>query len=587
MEEILEQKMMGAENQEAAHLESSKEDMESLVLGDDFSDTSTKLTSKSFASYRSAMTTLSNSFASTAASIHPLCVPTSTVSDSDPLLSPTSRPVMNSSNSFKKNGSNNSYQEPPSYADFIHSPLDDHAHNCEANGGDSSGGDLEKSESFSRLHSSTADYLDIKVSSPQKEVESSGSIVPGNNTFMTYLITTKTNISDYGGSEFSVRRRFRDVVTLSDRLTEAYRGFFIPARPDKSIMESQVMQKQDFIEQRRVALEKYLRRLAGHPMVKKSDELRVFLQVQGKLPLPTSVDVASRMLDGAVKLPKQLFGDSGSVMGPQDVVQPAKGGRDLLRLFKELKQSMANDWGGSKPPVSEEDKEFLENKERFRNLEQQLTNASKQAESFVKAQQDLGETMGELGLAFIKLTKFENEAAVLNIQRERAAVMKAVAIAAVKASRYYRGLNSQTVKHLDTLHDYMGLMLAVHNGFSDRSSALLTVQTLISELSSVKSRAEKLQTSSLKIFGGDHSRRQKLKELEETIRMTEDSQNCAIRQYERIQENNKSEIERLDRERKVDFVNMLKGFVNNQVAYTEKIENEWRKVAEETSKYAK
>lgn len=202
--------------------------------------------------------------------------------------------------------------------------------------------------------------------------------MPGNNTYVTYLITTKSNISDYGGSECSVRRRFRDVVTLSDRLSEAYRGFFIPPRPDKSIVESQVMHKQEFVEQRTEALEKYLRRLAAHPVIKKSDELRVFLQVQGKLPLPTSVDVASRMLDGAAKLPKQLFGDSVSVMGPQDVVQPAKGGRDLLRLFKELKQSMANDWGASRPPVEEEDKEFLEKKIWLNDLEQHLTNASKQ-----------------------------------------------------------------------------------------------------------------------------------------------------------------------------------------------------------------
>jgi hypothetical protein len=66
----------------------------------------------------------------------------------------------------------------------------------------------------------------------------------------------------------------------------------------------------------------------------------------------------------------------------------------------------------------------------------------------VKAQQDMGETMGELGLAFIKLTKFENEEAVFNSQRVRAADMKNVATAAVKASRFYRELNAQTVKHL-------------------------------------------------------------------------------------------------------------------------------------------
>lgn len=56
--------------------------------------------------------------------------------------------------------------------------------------------------------------------------------------------------------------------------------------------------------------------------------------------------------------------------------------------------------------------------------------------------------MGELGLAFIKLTKFENEEAVFNSQRSRAADMKNLATAAVKASRFYRELNLHTVKHL-------------------------------------------------------------------------------------------------------------------------------------------
>ena len=56
--------------------------------------------------------------------------------------------------------------------------------------------------------------------------------------------------------------------------------------------------------------------------------------------------------------------------------------------------------------------------------------------------------MGELGLAFIKLTKFENEEAVFNSQRARANDMKNLATVAVKASRFYRELNSQTVKHL-------------------------------------------------------------------------------------------------------------------------------------------
>ena len=60
----------------------------------------------------------------------------------------------------------------------------------------------------------------------------------------------------------------------------------------------------------------------------------------------------------------------------------------------------------------------------------------------------MAETLGELGLTLIKLTKFEHEEAVFNCQRVRAADTKNVATAAVKASRCYRELNAQTVKHL-------------------------------------------------------------------------------------------------------------------------------------------
>lgn len=61
--------------------------------------------------------------------------------------------------------------------------------------------------------------------------------------------------------------------------------------------------------------------------------------------------------------------------------------------------------------------------------------------------------MGELGLAFLKLMKFENQEASCNAQRARAADMKNVATATVKASRLYRELNAQTVKHLVILPD--------------------------------------------------------------------------------------------------------------------------------------
>ncbi|XP_020086992.1 sorting nexin 2B-like isoform X1 [Ananas comosus] len=497
-------------------------------------------------------------------------------------ISPTSSP------------SSSSFLDPPSYADVVFSPFDSPNSAAGARAGDDDGGGAS---SLRRGGSGgcgggggAAEYLWIEVTDPQKEQDpaaaSAASLVSGSgSTYVSYLVAS----AGRDGSERRVRRRFRDFVTLADRLAEAYRGFFVPPRPDKSVVESQVMQKSEFVELRRAALERYLRRLAAHPVIARSDELRVFLQAQGKLPLPATTDVASRMLDGVAKLPGQLFGEApaGYAAAPQDVVQPAKGGRDLLRIFKELKQSVAYDWGGVKPLVVEEDKEFLERKEKILDLEQQLTTTSQQAEALVKAQQDIGETMGELGLAFIKLAKFETEEAIFDSQRARAADTKCVATAAVKASRLYRELNAQTVKHLDTLHEYLGLMLAVSNAFSDRASALLTVQTLMSDLSSLHARAEKLEAASSKIFGGDRTRLRKVEELRETIRATEDAKSCAIREYERIKENNRNELERLDRERHDDFLSMLKGFIINQVGYSEKIASVWATVADETRGYAR
>lgn len=466
----------------------------------------------------------------------------------------------------------NSFLDPPSYAEAIFTSFDSNGHD----------------QTLEPSPRSGSDYLHISVSDPKEEQELTNSLVPGGNSYHTYLITTRTNKPEFGGpgGEFSVRRRFREVVTLSERLSEAYRGYVIPVRPEKSSVERKVMQKEEFVEQRRVALEKYLRKLGLHPVIGKSEELKLFLEVQGKLPLARTTDVASRMLDGAVRLPRQLFGAEPVAVDLNDVAQPARSGRDLLRIFKELRQSVTNDWGAAKPLVVEEDKEFMEKKDKLMEFEQLLSNVSQQAESLVKFQQDMGETMGELGLAFVKLTKFETDEAVFNSQGVRAGDMRNVATAAVKSSRLYRELNTQTIKHLDKLHEYLGTMLAINNAFSDRSSALLTVQTLSSELASLNSRIEKLEAASSKIFGGDKSRMRKIEELKEAVKGTENAKICADREYERIKENNRSELERIDRERHDDFQSMLRGFVVNQAGYAEKMAAVWEKLAEETATYA-
>ncbi|KAK1415445.1 hypothetical protein QVD17_31226 [Tagetes erecta] len=472
-----------------------------------------------------------------------------TIEDDDPLLRSSS--IHKNPNSF------NSFIDPPSYAEAVFRSFEGLQID-----------QISEHDDVSTSESSVSNlFLRVSVKDPRKKHDLDNSVVSGGKSYLTYLITTWTNVPEFTGTEFSVRRRFKDVVMLSDRLSESYRGFFIPTRPDKGVVERQVMQKHEFIEQRRMALEKYFRKLAAHPVIRHSEDLRVFLQVQGDLPWMNAANVAPS-------------GDS------REVVQQGKGGGDLIRMFKELRQSVTYGWGGTKPPLVEEDRDFLEKKMKLQDFELQLSNVSLQAESLVKAQQDIGETMGEIGLVFVKLTKFETEEAIFISQKTRARDMKNMVTSSVKASRLYRELNAQTIKHLDKLHDYLGVMLDVNNAYSDRSRALLTVQTVVSELAILNSRIEKLEAAAFKIFGADRSTIQKVDELKETMRVTEDVKNCAIKEYKRIKETNKTEFERLDEEKRGDFFRMLKGFVVNQAGYAEKMASVWETFANETSEYA-
>ncbi|KAG8085235.1 hypothetical protein GUJ93_ZPchr0010g10388 [Zizania palustris] len=142
--------------------------------------------------------------------------------------------------------------------------------------------------SSSSARAAASEYTFITVSDPAPEAEPAAtSLVPGSSpTYITYLVTSARRGEHRRNA---ARRRFRDFVTLADRLAEAFRGHFVPPRPDKNTVES---------------------------------------QVEGKMPLPSSTDVASRMLDGAARLPRQLLGEE-TVTTPQDVVQPAKGGEGL------------------------------------------------------------------------------------------------------------------------------------------------------------------------------------------------------------------------------------------------------------------
>ncbi|KAL5231280.1 hypothetical protein ABZP36_030056 [Zizania latifolia] len=415
-------------------------------------------------------------------------------------------------------------------------------------------------------------FARIAVSDPKKHADptaGAAGVIPGSGSYFSYLITTR--LAD-GGGEVRVRRRFRDVVALADRLAAAHRGLFVPARPDKSVVEGQVMQRHDFVSQRCNALQRYLRRLAAHPVVGHSPDLRTFLTEPAAIPA----------FEG--EAPRYWT----TTVNSATPSAPTKAGRDLFGMFKGLKQTVVSGMVATKPPpvVEETDTEFLAHKSRLQDLQQQLTTTSQQAEALVKARDDLKTTMAHLGMTLIKLAKFEREQATCSPQRRRAADINNFAKSIVKFSRSQTKLNSEIVKHLGTIHEHLETMISVHHAFSDRSNALHHVQTLSADLFFLHIRAGKLESVSSRGIGQEWSRYQKREGLKETISAAEAAKNHALREYETIKENNMIEIRRFDNDRRRDLVEMLKGFIVNKVSYSDHYANMWAKVAEETKVYA-
>jgi len=390
-------------------------------------------------------------------------------------------------------------------------------------------------------------FAEITVSEPRKHTEpATGAVgvIPGSASYVSYLVATRAS----DGGEFRVRRRFRDVVALADRLAEAHRGLFVPARPDKSIVEGQVMQRHDFVNQRCVMIQRYLRRLAAHPVVGRSADLHAFLTEPSGI--PTSDGESPRWS------PAMSAATSMAAAAP---ATPTKSGRDFFGVFKDLKQTVTNGWVAVRPPPVEEetDTRYLAHKAKLEDLEQHLVTASQQAEVLVKSYDDLRATTGLLGMSFIKLAKFEKEKATCDSQKRRAADISNFANAVVRVSRSQTKLNAGIVKHLGIIHEYMETMAAVHNAFADRSSALLRVQNLSADLYFLHTRAEKLETVSSRGMDQERSRYQKIEELKETIRATEDAKTHALKELEHI-----------------------------KAAYSDHFASVWTKVAEDTKGYA-
>lgn len=122
-------------------------------------------------------------------------------------------------------------------------------------------------------------YMDIRVTEPM--LIQTQSLFLSSPPYWSYQITSQ--LAQNQGT-WLVRRRFRHVVALEDRLRQACPGSIIPPRPEKhatrALEEASTQQSAEFAVQRSKELEQYLNQVARHPVAGQSQVLRLFLGLQ-------------------------------------------------------------------------------------------------------------------------------------------------------------------------------------------------------------------------------------------------------------------------------------------------------------------
>ncbi|UNI23028.1 intercellular trafficking and secretion [Purpureocillium takamizusanense] len=224
--------------------------------------------------------------------------------------------------------------------------------------------------------------LECAVGTPLKENDGS------KDAFVSYLITTHSTFPSFQRSTVSVRRRFTDFVFLFKQLSRDFPAAAVPPLPDKQRMEYVRGDRfgGDFTARRAHSLQRFLRRLALHPTLRRAAILHAFLESPD-----WNATVRSRSTRAS------LASDGGPGGGG------GGGGGGSGGVFDNFADTFINAF----TKVHKPDRRFIEVKDKSDKLDEDLGHIEKVVARVVRREADLEADMRDLAEQFQKLITLE------------------------------------------------------------------------------------------------------------------------------------------------------------------------------------
>lgn len=412
------------------------------------------------------------------------------------------------------------------------------------------------------------EILECTVSDPHKENDGT------KDAYVSYLITTHTTFSKFQRPTTTVRRRFTDFVFLYRVLVKEYQASAVPPLPDKQRMEYVRGDRfgPDFTARRASSFQRFLSRLALHPVLRKASIFHTFLE---------SPDWNATMRSRSAR---------GSLDAPELSGQGNQGGEGFLNTFTD---SFMNAF----TKVHKPDRRFIEVKEKADKLDDDLNILEKIISRVARREADLETDFKDLAEQFQKLITLEPgvETAV-----------HAFAASVEDTSSGLKKLKDHTDQdYLGSLRDMVAYSGALKNLLKAREQKQLDYEQLTEYLN--KSTVDRDLLASGHAYGGssalggaggfirskiedvrgvDHeqARRDRQRKLELRIDELTGAVEVAHTEADHFAEQVVKEVESFEWIKKVEFKRQFTGLVDSHIEFYDGVINTWEQYVKEMEK---
>jgi sorting nexin-1/2 len=355
----------------------------------------------------------------------------------------------------------------------------------------------------------------------------------------------------------AVLRRYSDFLWLYERLHHERAGAIVPPLPEKQPVGRF---SPTFVEDRRVQLERFLRRVAVHPELADAACLDLFLRAD---------DVtfhAAKSIKKGGPASSGVYNNGGNINNNNNMIYPQQSNNMMQpsaspkkdgfkRWFAEAKTSMTGDL------VKSPDDDIFDEIHRYiHGLDNQMRNVSHQATGLVRKGKEIANGLFEFGLAFNLLGQSEADALGDALAKMGETADRLSVLSAEQAEK-------EMAQFEEPLQDYIKMINAVKLALQRRHEKRLTYSTCLSEVESKQTQLGKLRAQ----IGQEG----KAYALEMSLHRAREAAHVAQEDFATVSQRVLREVDRFKREKSEDMRRTVLDYINLQVEYNKRMEQVW------------